>query len=128
MISHEPKKSKRASKVHKLTHSIISLFGLAKPNVTLRNYKEIYYKHYYFPKNLCEGIDFVAALECTSKKRAAEIIMARGFSAYMGDKVAEQIKLDTDARERSEKAKRVRFAFILKKFAREHGMDISKFI
>jgi len=106
----------------------MALFGLSKPNITLKNYKEFYFKHYYFPKNLCEGIDFVAAIERTSKKRAAEMIMARGFSAYMGDKVTEEIKLNTVARERNEEAKRTRFAFILRKVAREKGMDISKFI
>ncbi len=106
----------------------MALFGLSKTNITLKNHKEFYFKHYYFPQNLCEGIDFVAVIERISKKKAAEMIMARGFSAYMGDKVTEEIELNAVARERNEEAKRTRFAFILRKVAREHGMDISKFI
>jgi hypothetical protein len=46
----------------------------------------------------------------------------------MGDKVTEQIKLGNAARERNEKAKRTRFAFILRKYARAKGLDISIFI
>jgi hypothetical protein len=46
----------------------------------------------------------------------------------VGSKIADQIKLDHEAREKHEKMKRTRFAFILRKLAREKGWDISKFI
>ena len=119
---------KHTIEVPSLIHSITSLFVTRKPNITRLNHKDLYFKSYYFPKNLCDGVNLVAAIERTSKKRAAEILMTRGFSAYMGDKVTEQIKLDTAARERNEKLKRTRFAFILRKVARARGMDISNFI
>jgi hypothetical protein len=54
--------------------------------------------------------------------------MDAGLFSYMSMKITGQIQLDKAARERNEKAKRTRFAFILKKYAREQGMDISKFI
>jgi hypothetical protein len=56
------------------------------------------------------------------------MLVTTGISAWLGDKIADQIKLDHEARERNEKAKRTRFAFILRKLAREQGYDISKFI
>jgi hypothetical protein len=55
-------------------------------------------------------------------------LVEAGISKYIGEKIAEQIKLDHEARERGERAKRTRFAFIMRKLAREQGYDISKFI
>jgi hypothetical protein len=61
-------------------------------------------------------------------QRVVAKLVEAGISRYIGDKIAEQIKLDHEARERNEKAKRTRFAFILRKIARQNGYDISKFI
>jgi hypothetical protein len=106
----------------------MGLFFTGKSNVTFLNHKDEYYTHYYFPENLCNGIKIVADIERTTLRNAAVQLMKTGLSSYMGDKVTEQIKLDNAARERNEKAKRTRFAFILRKYARARGVDISKFI
>lgn len=111
-----------------LTLSIMGLFGANKPNVTRLNYKDEYYKNYYFNKKLCDGIELVGVIERTSKKRAAELLMKAGLSSYMGEKVTEYIERDRVAREINQKVHMTRFIMVLRRYAREHGMDISKII
>jgi len=93
-----------------LTRSIMSLIGVSKSNVTFLNHKDQYYRCYWLPENLCNGIELISQLERTTKKAAAELLIKAGFSSYMGNKITEQIKLD------------------LRKIVRERGTDISKFI
>jgi hypothetical protein len=100
-------------KAKALIRSIMGLFVTKKPNITRLNHRDVYFKCYFFPENLCNGIGIVAKIERTSKRRSAVLLMAAGLSSYMGEKITEQIKLNTAARERNEKTKRTRFAFIL---------------
>jgi len=122
------RKMKHSSKVRRLTLSIMGLFGANKPNVTRLNHKDEYYKNYYFPKNVCDGIEFIAKIERTSKKQAAELLMKAGLSSYMGDKLSKYIHGEHIAKEQNQKAKMPRFVLELRKLARERGRDISKFI
>jgi hypothetical protein len=106
----------------------MGLFGANKPNVTRLNHKDEYYKDYYFNKKFCDGIELVAKIEQVTKKQAAELLMKAGLSSYMGGKLTEYIKADYLARELNQKIKMTRFVMVLRRYAREHGMDISKFI
>jgi hypothetical protein len=106
----------------------MGLFGANKPNVTRLNHKDEYYKDYYFNKKLCAGIELVAAIERTSKKNAALLLIERGFRSYMGEKVKIAIEDERAARELNQKVKMTRFVMLLRRYAREHGMDISKII
>ena len=106
----------------------MGLFGANKPNVTRLNHKDEYYKNYYFPKNLCDGIEFIAKVECSSKKATADKLMRLGMSSWMGAKVGEHIALEKEAREQNQRMKITRFVLELRKLARERGMDISKFM
>ena len=106
----------------------MSLFGVDKPNVTRVNHKDEYYQDYYFDKDLCDGIKWVAKFERTSKKHAAKILLTAGLEKYMGAKVAEHIEDERAARELNQKVKMTRFVILLRRYAKEHGMDISKFI
>ena len=74
----------------------MGLFGANKPNVTRLNHKDMYYKNYYFTKKLCAGIELVAAIERTSKIRAANLLMANGLSHYMREKLDEFIKSERE--------------------------------
>jgi hypothetical protein len=87
-----------------------------------------YYRHIYFDQQMFDGIELVGKIEKLSKKKAARLIMERGFSSYMGEKVGEAIKRELAARELAEKPHLTRFVLELRRFARERGMDISKFI
>jgi len=77
---------KRSSKVRMLTRSLMGLFVTKKSNITFLNRKDEYYRHYYFPKNLCTGIELVAVIENLNRKQAAELLMKAGLSRYMGEK------------------------------------------
>jgi hypothetical protein len=119
---------KTRSGVKAVGRSIRGLFIPNKPNVTHINHKDQYFNAYYLPKNLCEGIELVAALEHITKKLAAEMLMTRGFSSYMGEKLKEQIENDNQARGKNQKMPIARFVRVMRRYAREHGMDISKII
>jgi hypothetical protein len=106
----------------------MSLFGANKTNVTFLNHKDEYYKDYYFNKKLCDGIEWVAKFERTSKKKAAELLLMAGIEKYMGAKVAEHIEYERAARELNQKVKMPRFVMLLRRYAKEHGMDISRII
>jgi hypothetical protein len=119
---------KHPSKVRRLTLSIMGLFVTKKRNTTFLNHKDEYHNHYWFNEKLCDGVEIIAAVERISKKDAAELLMKAGISSYMGDKISEYIHNEHVAREQSESLKISRFMMILKRYAREQGMDISKFI
>jgi hypothetical protein len=121
-------KIKRTIKPRLLIGSIMALFGTNKTVNAHELYPDEYYKHYYFNEKMCNGIKFVADYERYSKKRAAEIIMQAGFSSYMGEKLTEYIEAERLAREHNEKLKITRFVMLLRRYARERDMDISKFV
>ena len=77
---------------------------------------------------LCEGVDIVALIERTTKKQSAELLMKAGLSSYMVRKLTEYIKSERGAQELNQKVKMTRFVQILRRYARERGYDISKFI
>jgi hypothetical protein len=54
--------------------------------------------------------------------------MKSGLSKYMGAKLSEYIKNERAARELNQKVKMTPFVLTLRRYARERGMDISKFI
>ena len=111
-----------------LTRSITGLFGTNKRRNPHKLYPNEYYKNYFFSKPLCDGIELVALIERINKKQAADLLMKAGLSSYMGEKLTEYIEDERAAREFHQKMKRTRFIHILRKYARERGMDISMFI
>ena len=119
---------KHLSRMKLATRSIRALFSPYKPNVTFLNHKDEYYKDYYFPKTLCDGIEMIAAVELCSKKAAAEMLMRAGLSSYMGGKLSQFIHDEKIAREHNQKLKMTRFVMMLKRYAKNRGMDISKLI
>ena len=106
----------------------MALFVTKKSNVTFLNHKNEYFKNYFFNKKLCDGIKLVADIEHSSKKAAAELLMKAGLSSYMGAKLTKYIEDESVAREQNQKIKLTRFIMVLRRYAREHGMDISKII
>jgi hypothetical protein len=75
-----------------------------------------------------DGIKLVAKIERTTKKKAARLLIERGFINYISEKLKEAIKVEIAAEELCQKPKATRFIRELRKFAAERGMDISKFI
>jgi hypothetical protein len=106
----------------------MGLFVTKKGNITRINRKDDYYRDYYFNKRLSKGIELVALIENISKKDAAELLMSAGLSKHMGSLIKKQIELDKIAREQKQKVQLTQFAMILKRYAKENGIDISKFI
>ncbi len=88
-------------KVRSITNAFTDLFINKKGNITRLNHKGLYYKSYFSPKNLCDGIYWVSKMERTSKKAAAQILMEQGFSSYMGDKVKQELDRQRVRREKN---------------------------
>ena len=118
---------KNASRVGNLTRSIKVLFFTNKPNIPRLIRHDDYYCNYYFPHKCANGIDLVSQIERYSKKDAANMLMERGLSSYMGEKVTEYIESEKKSKEAGQILKRSRFIYLLRRFARENGVDISKF-
>jgi hypothetical protein len=57
-----------ASRVKALTRSIMKLFATKDTNITRSTHKDLYFKQYYLPENLCKGIEMIAQIERLSKK------------------------------------------------------------
>jgi hypothetical protein len=102
----------------------MALFGTKKQLSTYKRHPDAYYKHIWFDKRMFDGIELVAKIEKISKKKAARLLIERGFSSYMGEK----IKTDMAIMKLERNPKATRFILELRKFAKERGMDISKFI
>jgi hypothetical protein len=95
-----------------------------KGNITRENHRDIYYRNYFFPKNICEGIDKVALFQNTSKKDAAILLMEiglRGYQKAMVEKMAETTQvgrvLTTEERIFNRKVRQL---------AAKYGIDLSK--
>jgi topoisomerase IA-like protein len=111
---------KSNSKVRALTHSIKGLFGTKKANVTMLNRKDEYYRNYFFNKHLSEGIKLVADIERLTKKDAAELLMERGLSSYMGSKITEHTQNKLSAQEQGTEPEKNRF------FKKIHALAVKK--
>jgi len=77
---------------------------------------------------MCDGVELVSAIERISKKDSAEMLMKAGLSSYMGGKITDFIHDEEIARKINQKMQQTRFMRVIKAYAKEHGMDISKFI
>lgn len=116
----------RSSKFKRVTRSISALFGHTTANVTRLNQKDRYYHAFYLPRNLCEGIELIAQIERTSDKAAAELLVSRGISAYMAEKLEEQTRLEKEARDQARPLKDNRFWYLVREYASEKGVKIGK--
>jgi hypothetical protein len=106
----------------------MALFGTPKPLSTYQRQPDEYYKHIWFTKPLFEGIEFLAKTERKSKKKMANELMELGLRKFMGEKIREYNKRVIAARQLEQEPELTRFIILLRRFAKERGMDISKFI
>jgi hypothetical protein len=87
-------------------------------------YPDMYYRNIWLNKQMFDGVELVGKIEHLSKKKAARLLIERGFRNYIGEKMKEAIAIE----ELRQKPKATRFILELRKFAKERGTDISKFI
>lgn len=104
------------------------LFGPTDTNNTRIRHKENYFKQYWFPEKLCGGIDWVAQIEKSSHQVAAVKLMMYGIGRYMRELVNKQIEMDRIARENNMRPPMTRYARLIRKYARENGMNVDGII
>jgi pantoate kinase len=75
-----------------------------------------------------DGIDLVSKIEHKSKKKAARLLIERGFRSYIGEKLKEAIQTEIAVDKLRRNPELTRFVLELRRFAKERGMDISKII
>jgi len=91
-------------------------------------YPDAYYKSIYFDKQMFDGIELVAKVERVTKKKAARLLMEEGIRSYAGKNLHEYIKDDIADNKLRQQRTGTRLIRELRKFAKERGIDISKFI
>jgi hypothetical protein len=114
---------KTTSRSRSLTRSLMALFVPKKSVNAHQLYPDDYYRQIFFDKKMFDGIAWVAKFERVSKKKAARMLMERGF----GDWLQQKLKEDRAIRKLENEPQLTRFILSLQKFAKEHGMDIKKF-
>ena len=111
-----------------LTCSLMALFGTKKQLSVKKRFPDAYYQPIWFDKRMFDGIEWVARIERVSKKKAARLLIERGFRSYIGGKLHEAVQVEIAVDELRRKPKATRFVLELRQFAKQRGMDISKFI
>jgi hypothetical protein len=106
----------------------MALFGTKKGVNPHTRYPDAYYGRVFFDKPMFDGIKLVAKIERTTKKKAARLLLEEGFKNYIGEKLKEAIKVEIAVDELRRKPRATRFILELRRFAKQRGMDISKFI
>jgi hypothetical protein len=104
---------------------------LFRPKTTVNAHKlypEVYYRHIYFTKPLFDAIEFLAKTERKSKKQMANELMELAIGTFMGEKIREYNQRVIAARERQQEVEATRFIRLLRRWAKEKGYDISRFI
>jgi len=119
---------KHTFELRSLTRSLMALFGTKQGVNPHTWYPDAYYGRVAFDKPMFQGIELVAKIERTNKKKAARLLIERGLSNYMGEKLKIAIENELAARELNQKPHLTRFVLELRKFAKERGMDIKKII
>jgi len=119
---------KHTFKPRLLKRSVMALFGIKKPNITFQQHPEDYFKHVYLDQPFFECIDFLAKTDRMSKKKMTHVLLELGIGYYMGAKIREYNQRAIALRELNKEPELTRFIILLRKFAKERGMDISKII
>ncbi len=119
---------KLSAKIRQLKRRAKRLFGPTDMNNTRIRHKDDYFKHYYFPKKLCDGIEWVAEIERSSRQVAVVKLMKIGIARYMRELINKQIEMDRIARGNNLRPPMTRYARLIRKYAKENGLNIKDII
>jgi hypothetical protein len=109
-----------------LKRSIMTLFHTKKPNITIKNHPESYYKHVYIEQSLFDGIDFLATLKPVSKKKMTHDLLSKSFSVEIGPLIDQYIKESKIREEAGQRRQPNSFIIAPRKLSRKQGYDIEK--
>jgi hypothetical protein len=119
---------KHTFKPRLLKRSVMAMLGVKKPLTTFDRRPDDYYKHVYLDKPFFKVIDFLAETDRMSKKKMTHVLLELGIGYYMGEKIREYNQRAIAARQLEQEPELTRFIILLRRWAKERGMDISKFI
>ena len=109
-----------------ITHKLVRLIKGRKPYNCHKEYPEQYTRCYFFPRNICDGIDIIAKTHRITKKFAAQKIMEFGLSVYIGDNVSFMIHCDHGTLTPLELQVQQRMERELRHRARQKGIKLNK--
>jgi hypothetical protein len=119
---------KHALKPRSLKRSVMTLFAPKKETSAPKRFPDTYYRQIFFTRPMFEGIEFLAKTERKSKKKMTHVLLELGLRKFMGEKISEYNKRVIAAQQLEQEPELTRFIILLRRFAKERGMDISKFI
>jgi hypothetical protein len=113
-----------------LTRSIKALFGVKKRNIAFELRRDEYYRNVYFDKSRYETLEVLAKANHMSRKRMNRELFDRGVRVFLGEIIGEYNRQIILAREQGQhgKVKGTPFIYMLRRWAKAKGYDISKFI
>jgi hypothetical protein len=119
---------KHTFKPRLLKRSIMSLFVTKKPLATYQRHPDAYYMQTWIEKGFAEAIDYLAIEAHKSKKAMVHTFLGIGMTHYISDKIAEYNRQVIAARELGKEPELTHFILMLRRWAKDKGGDISKFI
>jgi hypothetical protein len=108
-----------------LTRSVRAVFKPPKPNVTVKNYPERYYKTIWIGKSLYEAIEFVAKANRKSRMKTCNELLELGISQYLGDLIVQSLRQDNTVDEQDVPIRPNYFGLLFRQWAKSKGADTS---
>ncbi len=116
----------RTLRPHTLARSIRDVFKPPKPNVTVKNYPERYYKTIWIEQSLYEAIEFLAKFNHTSRMKACNDMLRLGFSKFLADSIVESVRQDNVVDEPDKSVRPNYFNPLFRRWAKSKGKDVGR--
>jgi hypothetical protein len=91
-------------------------------------YPDEYYEGYWPDKKTCDGIDLVAAIEQIPRRQVVLNLIEAGFKHYILEKTKQHLDNEVELHQRGEDPVVGRFIKLLRHYAKQNGIDISKIL
>ena len=122
-LTKKPKSNKQG-----IVESIKGIFIAKKGKNPHQWYPDDYFRRYWVDKKTSDGIDLVAATEQIPKRQAALNLIQEGFKHYLLEKTKQHIDNQVKLNQRGEDPVTGRFIKLLRRLAKQNGVDISKIL
>jgi hypothetical protein len=100
-----------------------AFFAPRKPNVTVKNHPERYYKTIWISKSLYEAIEFLAKFNRKSRMKTCNDLLELGISQYMGDLIAGSVRQDNSLDEPDKSVRPNYFGLLFRQWAKTKGIS-----
>jgi hypothetical protein len=108
-----------------LTRSMRALLAPRKPNVTIKNHRDVYYRTVWISKPVYKAVEFPAKFNRQSRMKQCNEMLELGFSVYMADLIKESVRQDNAVDEQDKSVRATYFGLMFRQWAKSKGKDTS---